>query len=50
MRSGEWIRVAIIGFFLIFGFNSLLALRDSEGLKRLQQRNQNIENLISLAR
>ena len=54
MRSSEWARVAIqggiIAFFLIFGFNSLLALRDSEGLKRLQQRNQNIENLISLAR
>ena len=43
----NWIRLGIVGFILIFGFNAMLALRDSEGLKRLQQRNQNIENLIS---
>jgi len=43
----NWIRLGFVGLILIFGVNAMLALRDSEGLKRLQQRNQNIENLIS---
>tara|TARA_B100001250_G_C19321654_1_gene580727 strand:+ start:475 stop:621 length:147 start_codon:yes stop_codon:yes gene_type:complete len=43
----NWIRLGCVGFVLILGFNALLALRDSEGLKRLEQRNQNLENLIS---
>ena len=49
MRNADWIRFGFVAFVLVFGLNALLALRDSEGLKRLQQRNQNIENLISLA-